>query len=88
MTEFLAHQPIAYSMAAFALAAALIAYFGIKMTSIARDLSALTRIGECPPRVNDKECLAVAEAGLVIGGEAGVDVDPAEGSGGILAGRI
>lgn len=46
MTGFLASQPLLASILVFLLSAGLIAFFGIRMTYIARDLAAATGMGE------------------------------------------
>ena len=46
MTTFLSTQPLAISLLLFLLSACLIAFFGIRMTSTARDLASVTGMGE------------------------------------------
>jgi len=46
MTYFLLHNHIAFSIVLFILSAGLIGFFGIRMTYLARDLAAVTGLGE------------------------------------------
>ena len=46
MTSFLLHNHIAFSIALFLLSVCLIGFFGIRMTYLARDISAATGMGE------------------------------------------